>query len=115
MGAGKVAIPILSAGPVEEWKARMKEERLPVVIRGADLGPCTSTWSSDYLIEKLRPRSVRVHVGTEPNLDFRSKNFTYLDMDVRELVKRAASQTNAQHFISENEIYYLRKGLCSHA
>ena len=115
MGGCKVAIPVLSAGPTEELKARLREDRLPVVIRGADLGPCTRTWSADYLIDHLRPRPVRVHVGTQPNLDFRSKNFTYCDMDVRELVKRAASKTNVQHFISENEIYYLRKGSCSQA
>ena len=78
-------------------------------MRSCDLGDCTRLWSPGYLADKLPRKKVRVHVGTEPNLDFRSKNFSYCDMDLGTLLERAQSSHNKQFFFHENEIYYLRQ------
>ena len=56
----------------------MVESGQPVVIRGADLGPCTTLWSDKYLAEKIGPnRNLAIHRSNTSNLSFRSKNFVY--------------------------------------
>jgi tRNA wybutosine-synthesizing protein 4 len=54
------------------------ESGQPVVIRGADLGRCTTLWTDEYLAEKIGPnRNVTIHRSNTSNLSFRSKNFVY--------------------------------------
>lgn len=108
--SGIVNIPILEISQ-EEFRKVMTERREPLVLRGSDLGSCTRTWSPEKLSERLNPRQVRVHVGQEQDLDFRTKNFKYCDIDIKELVKRAQNKTNEEFFIDKSEIYYLRQGL----
>ena len=98
----------LSFAELTNIKKEITSNRQPVVIQGLDLGPCTKLWQPDYLEQTLKDKTVRVHVGQQHNLDFRTKNFNYCDMSLKELVRRAASSTNKQHFLDENEIYYLR-------
>merc|ERR1712168_1703481 len=57
---------------------------------------------------KLSGNKVRAHVGTNPDLDFRSKNFKYCDIDLATLVDRASREINDEFFFEKNEIYYLR-------
>ena len=108
--SGIINIPILEISQ-EEFRKVMTERREPLVLRGSDLGSCTRTWSPEKLSERLNPRQVRVHVGQEQDLDFRTKNFKYCDIDIKELVKRAQNKTNEEFFIDKSEIYYLRQGL----
>ena len=107
--SGIIRIPVLHTSQ-KEFKDLMTERREPLVLRRSDLGPCTQTWTPHNLIENLTPRQVRVHVGLQHDLDFRTKNFKYCDIDIRELVKRAQNQTNKEFFVAESEIYYLRQG-----
>lgn len=108
--SGVVNIPILEISQ-EEFRKVMTERREPLVLRGSDLGSCTRTWSPEILSEKLNPRQVKVHVGQDQDLDFRTKNFKYCDIDIKELVKRAQNKTNEEFFIDKSEVYYLRQGL----
>jgi len=81
----------------------------PAVLRKAELGPCLDLWrDTEYLKSKLAGNNVRAHVGTNQDLDFRSKNFKYCDIDLATLVDRASKQVNDEHFFDEKEKYYLR-------
>lgn len=108
--SGIVKVPVLDSCSPEEFRERIGPSREPVVLRGLDLGPCPRLWSPEYLQTRLQPRTVRVHVGQKGNLDFRTKNFKYCDLDIRELVRRAQNKQNSDYFLDENEVYYLRKG-----
>jgi tRNA wybutosine-synthesizing protein 5 len=91
------------------FRDKIEPRREPAVLRGLDLGPCLAEWSNPQkLASKLQPRTVRTHVTQEENMSFTAKNFKYCDMDIRELVKRAAQDTQQDFFISERELYYLR-------
>ncbi|XP_048339679.1 tRNA wybutosine-synthesizing protein 5 [Sphaerodactylus townsendi] len=82
--------------------------RKPAVLKGIDLGPCTSKWTVDYLSQTVGSKEVKVHVSAVPQMDFLSKNFVYRTLPFDVFVKRAAEAKHAEYFISEDEKYYLR-------
>jgi len=49
----------------------------PVILTGIEIGDVESLWTADYLIGKLTGRTISIHKGENPILDFRSKNFAY--------------------------------------
>ncbi|XP_074857129.1 tRNA wybutosine-synthesizing protein 5 isoform X2 [Carettochelys insculpta] len=108
--------------------------REPVVLKGIDLGICTTKWTVDYLSQTAGDKEVKIHVSPVPQMDFLSKNFVYspvhlshfvIDLQVIKssfrvlfdfprtlpfdvFVRRAAEVKHTEYFISEDEKYYLR-------
>ncbi|XP_028925679.1 tRNA wybutosine-synthesizing protein 5 isoform X2 [Ornithorhynchus anatinus] len=84
-------------------------QRKPVVLRGLELGPCTTRWTApDYLCRAGGRVPVKIHVSAGPQMDFISKNFVYRTLPFDTFVQRAAEEKHASFFISEDERYYLR-------
>ena len=78
----------------------------PVVLRGLDIGPCTSLWqSTDYVKANSEDKDVRIHVTSDPlRMDFKSKNFTYQTTSFHDLIDKAAAASDSGGGMS----YYLR-------
>ncbi|KAL3853893.1 hypothetical protein ACJMK2_013192 [Sinanodonta woodiana] len=83
-------------------------KRLPVILRGVEIGPCQEKWTAEYLAEKGGGKEVKIHVAPTPQMDFIQKNFVYRSLPFNEFVQRAARLKQDNFFISENEKYYLR-------
>lgn len=61
---------------------RYVEAARPVVLRGCQVGPCTTQWTTSYLKEAIGgERKVSVHVATSDTMDFQNKNFQYINQD----------------------------------
>ncbi|KAG8185268.1 hypothetical protein JTE90_023881 [Oedothorax gibbosus] len=88
----------------------VSEIRLPFILRGADLGPCSERWTVDYLSSHLDKEEVKIHVSECPQLDFLKKNFSYKTLKFCELLQRASSESHKEgsFFVSPTEFYYLR-------
>lgn len=86
----------------EEFLGEICPGRKPAVLRGLDLGSCTTKWTVEYLCERLGDAPVKVHVAPQPCLDFVSKNFAYRTMPMDELIRRASGD------VPGSEFYYLR-------
>jgi len=96
-----VSIPIHLYDSPSQLLDSITPVRLPAVIRGCPLGPCSISWTPEYLSEKLTGSVRSVHVTTEPNMDFTNKNFKYNNLDLGDVVARAAREIG-------DECYYLR-------
>ncbi|XP_065269702.1 tRNA wybutosine-synthesizing protein 5 isoform X1 [Emys orbicularis] len=104
------------AGPVARHSAVSRERfrqdiyplRKPAVLKGIDLGTCTTKWTLDYLSQTAGTKEVKIHVSTVPQMDFLSKNFVYRTLPFDVFVRRAAEVKHNKYFISEDEKYYLR-------
>ncbi|CAI9716881.1 Hypothetical predicted protein [Octopus vulgaris] len=92
----------------EEFKNEIYPKRVPVVLRGFDLGSCTSKWTVEYLVSQAGDKKVTTHVSEIPQMDFLNKNFLYRILPFSELVKRASQDSNEEFFICPEEKYYLR-------
>uniref|UniRef100_A0A8C4J8B7 tRNA-yW synthesizing protein 5 n=1 Tax=Dromaius novaehollandiae TaxID=8790 RepID=A0A8C4J8B7_DRONO len=44
--------------------------RKPVVLKGMELGTCTTKWTVDYLSQAEGSKEVKIHVSTVPQMDF---------------------------------------------
>ncbi|XP_050825490.1 tRNA wybutosine-synthesizing protein 5 isoform X3 [Gopherus flavomarginatus] len=108
------------AGPVA-WHSEVSRERFqqdiyplrkPAVLKGIDLGTCTTKWTVDYLSQTAGTKEVKIHVSTVPQMDFLSSWCTFLTLCVTlpfdVFVRRAAEVKHKEYFISEDEKYYLR-------
>ena len=96
-----LAIPIHTYTFPSQLLSTISPLRLPAVLRGCPLGPCTSTWTIDYLVEKLTGVVRPVHVTTNPDMNFACKNFKYSSLDLGEVVRDAAGGEG-------EEMFYLR-------
>jgi len=96
-----LSIPIYSHSTSSQFMTSISPLRLPAIIRGCPLGPCTTTWTMDYLAERLAGVYRPVHVTTDPDMNFANKNFKYSSLDLGEVVKLAASGEG-------EEMFYLR-------
>ncbi|XP_023959825.1 tRNA wybutosine-synthesizing protein 5 isoform X1 [Chrysemys picta bellii] len=104
------------AGPVARHSGVSRERfrqdiyplRKPAVLKGIDLGTCTTKWTVDYLSQTAGTKEVKIHVSTVPQMDFLSKNFVYRTLPFDVFVRRAAEVKHNEYFISEDEKYYLR-------
>ncbi|NXT93333.1 TYW5 protein, partial [Anhinga rufa] len=82
--------------------------RKPVVLKGMELGTCTTKWTADYLSRAEGSKEVKIHVSGVPQMDFLSKNFVYRTLPFDVFVRRAAEVKHKEYFLSEDEKYYLR-------
>ncbi|XP_004628660.1 tRNA wybutosine-synthesizing protein 5 isoform X1 [Octodon degus] len=108
MAGERVPVPRLEGVSAERFKQHLYPQRKPLVLRGLDLGPCTSKWTVDYLSHVGGTREVKVHVTAVAQMDFISKNFVYRTLPFNKLIQRAAEEKHEEFFISEDEKYYLR-------
>ena len=78
-------------------------QRRPALLRGVDIGECTTTWTSEYLAEVGGSREVKIHVCPTHQMDFINKNFVYKSLPFNEFVKRASSTEEEleKYFISK--------------
>ncbi|KAJ5690296.1 LCM-domain-containing protein [Penicillium macrosclerotiorum] len=68
-------VRIESAAQFEQIVANGK----PVVIEGADIGPCTTRWTKEYLACTVgEDRKVVVHEAQSEQMSFQTKNFAYV-------------------------------------
>ena len=84
----------------------LKTTRRPTIFRGFDLGPCTKTWTPQYLQAVCPEKNVKVHRSPVPNLDFRAKNFKYDTIPFSQLISVCSSQKKESE--STQEYLYLR-------
>jgi len=68
----------------EQFLSTVYPMRLPVILRGADLGDCRHKWTPD------RGKRVTVHRGKCKRMNFIEKNFQYSEMDFEEFVSKAS-------------------------
>ncbi|KAI9713496.1 MAG: tRNA methyltransferase ppm2 [Bogoriella megaspora] len=98
-----IQIQRLRLGSPEDFQ-QVVEKAEPVIIEDLDIGDCTSTWSTQYLKDKIgSDRPVVVHSSSEDHMNFRNKNFKYVNVafgkfmdDIRDGAKyylRAISST----------------------
>ena len=50
---------------------------MPVILRGLNIGPCCEKWTVGYMAEAIKGAEVKVHVSSEKQMDFITKNFIY--------------------------------------
>lgn len=82
-------------------------KREPALLRGTDIGECTTKWTTEYLSEKIGALDVKVHVSQHARLDFVNKNFLYKTLPFNELLERVTGRSKS-FFMGPNEYYYLR-------
>ncbi|XP_055944055.1 tRNA wybutosine-synthesizing protein 5-like [Argiope bruennichi] len=102
----KKEIPVIYTADVND----LLEKRLPFVLRGANIGPCSEKWTPEYLSQVLGKEEVKIHVSESQRLDFLKKNFMYKTLLFEKLLHRASKskQEEGEYFISPTECYYLR-------
>ncbi|KAI5864157.1 LCM-domain-containing protein [Durotheca rogersii] len=85
--AAAVDIPKTRVTTAAEFAAVLKAGK-PVILDGGDLGGCTRTWSSDYIVQQLGfDREVIVHEAGSSKMDFNSKNFSYVTKKLGEVIR----------------------------
>ncbi|XP_074685632.1 tRNA wybutosine-synthesizing protein 5 isoform X3 [Strix aluco] len=92
----------------EQFLRDIYPRRKPVVLKGMELGTCTTKWTVDYLSQAEGSKEVKIHVSAVPQMDFLSKNFVYRTLPFDVFVQRAAEVKHKEYFLSEDEKYYLR-------
>ena len=95
-----IPVPVLTYTGPEQLLAEVAVSRRPAVLRGCPLGPCLA-WTPDTLARRLAGVTRPVHVTSETNMSFVTKNFRYSTMDIAEMIK-LATETGS------TEKYYLR-------
>ncbi|XP_075009691.1 tRNA wybutosine-synthesizing protein 5 [Calonectris borealis] len=103
-----VPVPRLAGVTREQFLRDVYPRRKPVVLKGMELGTCTTKWTVDYLSQAEGSKEVKIHVSAVPQMDFLSKNFVYRTLPFDVFVRRAAEVKHKEYFLSENEKYYLR-------
>ncbi|PBP23270.1 leucine carboxyl methyltransferase [Diplocarpon rosae] len=73
-----VTVERVRLGPNTDFD-KIRQASTPVIFEKADIGPCTTTWTREYLKEKVgSDREVIVHEARTEHMDFKSKNFAYV-------------------------------------
>ncbi|RUS75567.1 hypothetical protein EGW08_016661 [Elysia chlorotica] len=103
-----VNLSILNGITKDEFTSKIYPKREPVILRGLDLGPCTTRWTVPYLTQAGGSYEVKVHVSSVCEMDFINKNFLYRSLPFNEFVQRASEQHHKDFFIDATEKYYLR-------
>ncbi|KAM8856618.1 LOW QUALITY PROTEIN: tRNA wybutosine-synthesizing protein 5 [Spinachia spinachia] len=104
----KIPVPIFKEVDKDVFLRDIYPKRRPAVLRGSCLGPCLEKWTVEYLGERGGDKEVKIHVSTQPQMDFLHKNFAYKTLPFKEFVKRASERKHSDFFMCENESYYLR-------
>ncbi|XP_062907981.1 tRNA wybutosine-synthesizing protein 5 [Mobula hypostoma] len=105
---GKAPVAVHNHVDKDKFLHEVYPLRKPAILKGIHLGTCTSKWTVDYLSTAGGNQEVKIHVASVPQMDFINKNFIYRTLPFDVFVKRAAEETHAEYFISEDEKYYLR-------
>ncbi|EGC47393.1 tRNA wybutosine-synthesizing protein 4 [Histoplasma capsulatum var. duboisii H88] len=71
-------IPRINISTPQEFQ-RVVDKAKPVILSGLDLGSCVKTWRKEYLEKAIgRDRKVVVHEAKSENMNFQTKNFSYV-------------------------------------
>ncbi|EEH06591.1 leucine carboxyl methyltransferase [Histoplasma capsulatum G186AR] len=71
-------IPRINISTPQEFQ-RVVDKAKPVILSGLDLGSCVKTWRKEYLEKAIgRDRKVVVHEAKSENMNFQTKNFSYI-------------------------------------
>lgn len=65
-----VQVPSLDGVTRERFLRDVYPRREPVVLKGMELGPCTTKWTVDYLSQAAGSKEVKIHVSAVPQMDF---------------------------------------------
>ncbi|KAI2617384.1 LCM-domain-containing protein [Hypoxylon sp. NC1633] len=85
--AARVDIPRIQISTVAAFTEVLIAGR-PVIIEGNELGGCTKTWSSEYIVKQLGfDREVIVHEASSSKMDFNSKNFAYVTKKLGDMMQ----------------------------
>jgi len=102
-----VTVPILNVISREEFMNNVYPSRLPVILRGAGIGACTTLWTA-----KSRQES---HCASwKMRMNFIEKNFKYVEMEFGEFVNKCSKITNdevsrkSENGEEDEEYFYLR-------
>ena len=82
--------------------------RLPVVMRGINIGEAPSKWTPSYLSSVIGDIPIKIHVSPVDKMDFTKKNFLYKTLGFNEFIKRCSRDSHDDYFCSPDEKYYLR-------
>ncbi len=86
--AAVTPIPRLKLETADEFLKIVQQGR-PVVVEGLDLGACVSTWTLDYLVDKVgADRKVVIHEAATQAMDFTTKNFRYVTTEFGDFARR---------------------------
>ncbi|KAK9376858.1 S-adenosyl-L-methionine-dependent methyltransferase [Lipomyces chichibuensis] len=107
--SGSVAvgeIRVIESRSIEDWK-EIHKAGIPVLIKSINVGSCTTTWTPDYLKDKVGfDRQVTVHVSKSTAMNFQAKNFRYELLPFGNFIDRVYGIKN--HGNDSNELLYLR-------
>ena len=70
-------VPTVHVSTKEDFMTKVYCKRIPMVLKGIDLGDAPSLWTPDYLCRKCGEKAVKVHVTPVSRMDFIRKNFVY--------------------------------------
>ncbi|KAK9246476.1 S-adenosyl-L-methionine-dependent methyltransferase [Lipomyces tetrasporus] len=91
---------------VEDWK-EIYSYGMPVVVKKADIGSCTSTWTPYYVKDKVGvDRPVTVHISKSHAMNFQRKNFRYDVVPFGEFIDRVYGVNDNAN--DSDELLYLR-------
>ncbi|KAK9326361.1 S-adenosyl-L-methionine-dependent methyltransferase [Lipomyces orientalis] len=91
---------------VEDWK-EIYSIGMPVLVKNADIGSCTSTWTPDYVKDKVGvDRPVTVHISKSHAMNFQRKNFRYDVLPFGEFIDRVYGVNDNAN--DSDELLYLR-------
>jgi tRNA wybutosine-synthesizing protein 5 len=106
-----VEIPRVRVTP-HEFFTDFSTKDCPVILEGLNWGSCSEKWDDvEYLARAVGPSPVKIHVSSERDLDFVSKNFAYDTMPFDQLALAAAesiSQGETGDVRGPKKFYYLR-------
>ena len=101
-------VEVCNSISIETFKEFYYPKRLPVVLRGFDIGPCQDRWNVQYLSTVFGETPARIHVSPVPQMDFLKKNFQYKTLEFDKLLHRASIFKQEEYFLHPHEKYYLR-------
>lgn len=88
-------IPRVKLDSSEDF-ARLVADAKPVIIEGLDIGPCTESWTLDYLKEKIGPeRELVIHECSSDRMTFKDKNFQYVKKTAADFLDGIAQGSQA--------------------
>ncbi|PGH10093.1 tRNA wybutosine-synthesizing protein 4 [Blastomyces parvus] len=71
-------IPRINISTAREFQIIVDNAK-PVILSGLDIGSCSKAWTKEYLEKAIgRDRKVVVHEASAENMNFQTKNFSYV-------------------------------------
>nr|XP_036585769.1 leucine carboxyl methyltransferase 2 [Colletotrichum truncatum]KAF6795960.1 leucine carboxyl methyltransferase 2 [Colletotrichum truncatum] len=80
-------VPRIKAVSKEQFRSILDMGK-PIIIEDSGIGPCTSTWSPEYLVDRVgADREISVHESLTESMDFNTKNFRYVTKRFGDFIK----------------------------